>query len=379
MPRFLIHICPGLMDWLIFLTTFAVLYRAGEMHLTLMQCACLAGILSLTYMIFSLVSGKLLSRRNARLMLVFSIVFSLLSVIICLYAVQFKVMLLGMALAGIFMAVFFNSFQAFIRGESAPGSLMKTVGFYTLSWSAGMSFGFISSGYFYRFGTHTLAFLSLVLSFVMLAIILMHKRRPFTDISSEEHSEEGPANARQVDARYVRIGWMMIFTAMFVQKPIVSFFPVISANEGLTPFLASLPLFLNHGVQALFGLSMIKFRRLLYRRTPLMIAQLAAAVLFLIIWLHPTLTVCFLVLGILGLYLGFVYFSSVYYCCNSGNRALNVGINEFLVGLSTLAGIFICEWWMKYTANTTNMYAVCGAVVLASAFIQLLVAKNRRR
>jgi len=129
------------MDWLLFLTNFAVLYRAGEQHFSLNQCAWLGGIWSLFYMLTSLAVGFVISRKNARLILLLSAACTVLTAIFCLAAVEFQVLLLGMALMGIFTAFFFNSFQAFMRGESAPGNLMKTVGIYTLSWSLGSGMG----------------------------------------------------------------------------------------------------------------------------------------------------------------------------------------------------------------------------------------------
>lgn len=367
------------MDGLLFLITFAVLYRAGEQHLTFTQCAWLAGIWSLFYMLASLGAGFIISRRNARLILALSTVFTMAATMVCLFADQFKIMLTGMAMLGIFSAFFFNSVQAFMRGESAPGSLMKTIGIYTLSWSMGTGLGFISSGFFYHYGVGTLAILSLAIGLTIIIIILRHKRRPLDEISSEEHVEAGSSDARSVNARYVWIGWIIIFTAMFVQKPLSSFFPAICAAKGISPFMASLPLFLNFTVQAFFGLAMIKWRRALYRRFPFVITHILAALLFLAVWMRPTLAVSFLTFSLLGIYFGFAYFCSVYYSSNSGNRILNVGINEFLVGTAALAGLFISEWWMRFTANSSSMYAVCGAMLVLSAIVQFLLASPAGR
>lgn len=362
------------MDWLLLLTTFAVLYRAGEQGLTLTQCAWLAGIGALFYMLTSLGAGFIISRRNARLILTLSTVLSMLGVMLCLFAGQFKLMLIGMAVMGIFPAFFFNSFQAFMRGESAPGNLMKTIGIYTLSWSLGAGLGLISSGFFYRHGVATLAILSLAIGLMIIIAIIRHQRRPLDQISSEEHVENGADDARPVNIRYVWVGWIIIFTAQFVQRPLASFFPAICAANGISPFLASLPLFLNFTVQGLAGLAMTKKRRVLYRRFPFVIIHVLAALLFLTVWIRPTLVVCFFTFSLLGIYFGFAYFCGVYYSSNSGNRVFNVGINEFLVGTAGLAGLFASEWWMRFSANSGGMYAVCGLILALSALIQFLLA-----
>lgn len=365
------------MDWLLVLANFVVMYRAGQQHFTLNQCAWLAGMWSLFYMLTSMGSGFLVSRKNARSILLTSTAFAVLATVFCLAVVQFHALLVGMAMMGIFTAFFFNSFQAFMRGESLPGNLMKTVGIYTLSWSMGSGLGFISSGYFFIYGIKTLSVLSLLIGMIIIITIIRHKRHPLNEISSEEHIEAGTSGARPVNARYVWIGWIIIFTAMFVQKPLVSFFPAIGAAEGVSSFMTSLPLFLHCTVQALAGLAMFKWRGALYRRFPFMIMHLLAAVLFFVVWKRPTMSVCFPVFSLLGVYFGFAYFCSVYYSSNSGNRVFNVSINEFLVGTACLLGLFVSEWWMRHTADAASMYAVCGMMLVISAAVQFILASPR--
>ena len=187
------------------------------------------------------------------------------------------------------------------------------------------------------------------------------------------------AKAPPVDPIYVWIGWLMIFMAMFVQRPIHSYFPAISAKAGVSAFVTGLPLFLQMTVQAVAGLAMIRWRHLLYRRTPLGLMQAGAAVLLLAMWPWPTLPVCFLGISLLGAYAGFIYFCSVYYASNSGRRALNIGVNEFMVGLGSFAGLFLSEWFMKRTANDANMYLVIAVALLISTAAQLAIASRFRR
>jgi hypothetical protein len=191
--------------------------------------------------------------------------------------------------------------------------------------------------------------------------------------------EGGSEKAPPVDPVYVWIGWLMIFMAMFVQRPIHSFFPAISAKAGVSAFVTGLPLFLQMAVQAVVGLAMIRWRHLLYCRTPMWLIHGGAVVLLLVMWRWPTLPVCFLGISLLGAYAGFVYFCSVYYSSNSGRRALNIGVNEFLVGLGSFAGLFISEWVMQRTGNDANMYLVIAVALLISLVVQLAMASRFRR
>jgi hypothetical protein len=138
-----------------------------------------------------------------------------------------------------------------------------------------------------------------------------------------------------------------------------------------------LPLFLIFAFQALAGLAMVKWRNALYRRAPFVIVQFLAACLFLVVWKWPALGVCFPAFSLLGIYFGFAYFCSVYYSSNSGNRVFNVGINEFLVGIACLLGLFVSEGWMRHTASAASMYAVCGIMLALSAVVQFMLASPK--
>ena len=369
-----IYFCPALMDALVFLVMFAVMYRAGEQGLSITQCAWLAGLFQLTYMFTSLAVGFLLTRRNTRIILLASTVLCTLCGVTCLMAQEFLLVLAAFGCIGIFMAFFFNAFQGFMRTEAAPGDLKRSIGLYTMAWSLGSAAGILSSGFFYRLGFVMLSALIMLGGGAILVVLLMHKPRPANAPSADEHVEGGSAKAPPVDPIYVWIGWLMIFMAMFVQRPIHSFFPAISAKAGVSAFVTGLPLFLQMAVQAVVGLAMIRWRHLLYRRTPLGLIHGGAAVLLLVMWRRPTLPVCFLGISLLGAYAGFVYFCSVYYASNSGRRSLNIGVNEFLVGLGSVAGLLISEWVMKRTANDANLYLVIAVALLIALAAQLAIA-----
>ncbi len=374
-----IYICPALMDTLIFLVTFAVMYRAGEQGMSITQCAWMACLFQLTYMLTSLVAGFLLSRRNTRFILLASVVLCTLFGVICLMAREFPVVLAAFGCTGIFMAFFFNAFQAFMRKESAPGDLKRAIGLYTLAWSLGSAAGIILSGIVYRMGFVALSALTVMAGLTMLTILIRHRPRPADAPSADEQVERGSGKAPPVNAIYVWVGWLMIFMAMFVQRPIHSFFPAISAKAGVSAFVTGLPLFLQMTVQAVFGFAMIRWRHWLYRRTPLWLTHGMAIGLLLVMWRWPVLPVCFLGISLLGAYAGFIYFSSVYYASNSGRRSLNIGINEFLVGLGSFAGLFLSELFMKRTGNDANMYLVIAVAMLISLAAQLTIASRFRK
>lgn len=362
------------MDVLVFLIAFAVMYRSGEQGLSVRQCAWLAGLFQLTYMFASVAIGLRLSRRNSQSVLLVSTVLCVLSGIASLLTSEFFPLLFVYGALAVFIAIFFNAFQAFMRAEAEPGDLARAVGRYTLSWSSGSAAGVLLSGFFYRCGFLALSAVTLLGGLVILGILLWHKPRPVDAPSAEELGDRAQPQAPGLTPLYVWIGWLLIFSGTFVQRPIQTFMPAISAKAGISAFLAALPLFLQLTVQALVGLAMTGKHRWLYRRTPLSLAHGAAALLALIMWWRPTFLICFLGVSLLGIYLGFVFFCSVYYASNFGRRSFNIGVNEFLVGLGSLAGLFASEWLMKRSGNDAGMYLAIALGLLCLLCIQLLVA-----
>lgn len=371
-----IYLCPALMDTLVFLVMFAVMYRAGEQGLSITQCAWMACLFQLTYMLTSLAAGFLLSRRNTRMILLASILLCTFCSVICMLASEFMLILATLGGIGVFMAFFFNAFQAFMRTESAPGDLKRAVGIYTMAWSLGSAAGILSSGFFYQLGFGVLSLLIVLAGGAMLSVVFMYKPRPANSPSADAHVEHGPSQAPPVDAIYVWVGWLMICMAMFAQRPIHSFFPAISAKAGVSAFVTGLPLFLQMIVQAVAGVAMIRLRHRLYRRHPLWLIQGGAAALLLVMWRWPILPVCFCGISLLGAYAGFTYFCSVYYASNSGRQSFNIGVNEFLVGLGSFAGLFTSKWFMQHTGKDANMYLVIAVAMLIALAAQLVIASR---
>ena len=369
-----IQLCPALMDWTVFLVLFAVLYGAGERGFSGLQCAWIGGIGQLTYMVTSLLAGLVLTRRNARGFLLASTTGSTVMGIVCLLLTSFAPQMVCQALLFIFLAFFFNSFQTFMRGETAPGGLALTVGRYTLAWSVGSAAGFLSSGSLYQLGSSALCVMTLLVGMAMLVTLLRHKARPHAMASADEHVDEAAPGARIVNPRYIVVGWCLIFMAMFVQRPLQNLWPAMCARSAILPFLPGLVLSLHMFVQGVWGYRVAAFTTWRYRRTPLVVLHLAGVVLLGLAWLNPVFPVAAATIIVLGFYMGYAYFAAVYYASNSGRRSLNIGVNECLVGMGSFAGLFAVELGEMLLGKDSGMYAVCGIGLLVSLLIQVTLA-----
>ena len=364
------YLCPALMNTMLFIVMFAVLYSAGQRGMTLTQCAWLGGISQGTYVVASLISGLLLSRRNARMALLASIWGIVILGGIALLSNGFITLLIVLAIIGVFLAIFCNAFQTFMRGASPPGSLARSVAWYTLSWSSGYALGFLSSGSCYRMGTLALLLLTIIVGATISVILLRYQSQPLEALAIDQQIEQDAEGGHAADSRYVWVAWCMIFTVMFIQRPLLTFIPSLGTKYGLSPFMAGFPLFMLMAIQGAFGKLMAQNKNWLYRKTPFWIFQGTAALVFLVLWLKPIPWLCLIGVCLLGLYTGFACFCAVYYANNSGQRSWNVGVNECLFGLGAFAGLLVCEALMKRTGRDESMFLVCGSALLVSIILQ---------
>ena len=166
---------------------------------------------------------------------------------------------------------------------------------------------------------------------------------------------------------------------MFVQRPVLTYFPSLSAQTGISALLVGIPLALHMTLQGLVGYGLCPLRNLLYRKTSFFVFQGGAGLLFLLIWIRPSLVNCFIGISLLGIYTAFAYYAAVFYSSNSGRRSFNIGVNECLVGLGSFAGLFAVERWIKFSGDVHAMYLVGGLALLISVGLQLGIAAWGRK
>jgi len=374
-----IYLCPALMDWVVFLVQFAVLYGAGERGLDSTQCAWLGAALQIAYMLTSPVIGAVLTPRNARILLQLSNTAAIGSGALALLFTDFRLVVATLTMLGVALSVFFNAFQTFMRGETSSENPAKAAGFYTFAWSAGAALGFLSSGFFYRLGPGVLVLVDLAVGLSIHAVLQSRASSPSPRVSPPTTPAPPAAELAPQSPAYVVIGWSLVFTAMFVQRPVQTFFPAFCAKNGVGPMLASLPLLLFMLLQAVGGGGMIWRRAWLYRRQPLWLIQVPAALVFMLLWATRSYPVALIGISLLGLYTGFAYFSAVCYASNSSRKAFNIGMNEFMVGLGSLSGLFISGALICFVGTEEIMYLACAAALAVAVVVQITVATIFRR
>ena len=361
------------MNWLVFFVLFAVFYAAGQRGAAIGDCTLFGILFQVTYMFFSILAGHLLNKDSAKRYLLMSICAAAVSAVLCLYVSSVFMISSFLLCLGVGTAFFFNGFQAYMRTNSDPGTLKRNIGYYNCSWSSGGALGTISAGLMYSLGFYGMASVVLFSALLMFCIIFLRKSRQSNAPSAEEHVEHGSEKARPVNSVYVLTGWLMMFTLLFVQRPLFTFLPPLFAEQGISSEKASIPLFLYMAAVAMFSLVMFIFRDFLYRRTPIWSIQLCGVFALLLIYFIPAYPVCSIGMLLIGLYSGFMFYSAIYYASNSGARPFNVGVNESMVASGSIAGIFAGDIAMRLSGSGNSIYLICAAVLLISFLIQISI------
>ncbi len=368
------------MDLLAFFVIFAMTYAAGGRPDGLRECFWMGIVFPASYMFSSVIAGRFLNRKNASSFLLGSTLGMLCAGIFGLYAAGLWQVSIAIGIIGALLALFFNAFQTFMRGETIPGGLARTAARYTLAWNAGTAAGLIISGYLYSLGQLLMAIALVLIAAAIIAIIVFSPKRGHDEESCDESVEHSPEGSRPVSPAFVLVAWLMLFTVMFAQRPLTTFFPMICAQSSVSPFLASLPIFSLFILQGIAGFFMPLMRSELYRKRGIAISHLIGIASMLFAWLVPCYWASFVSFCALAPYAGFVYFSAVYYSSNSGNRTFNVAVNEAVVGLGSLAGVFACDYWAKKTGDIYVMYLVCAVAIFLSMIVQKLhILKSHRK
>jgi len=368
-----LYLCPALVDWLLFLTCFAVLYAAGARGFSTAQCAWLGALLQLAYLSASLGAGRRLTPHNAGRWLPVSAALGTGACAAALLVRAFAPLAALIALIGAAAALFFNAFQIHLRAAAPPAGLGRAAGAYTLAWCLGTGAGFLSAGSCYRLGPAVLVALVLAGGGAMTALLLAW--RPQAPAAAGAEPDEAGHVAPDIRRRYVGVGWLLIFTVVFVLRPVQTFLPVFGARAGVSPLLTTLPLFLNIVVSGLAARALPDRWTWLYRRGPACALQGATALLLLGLSRRPTPAAAAVALALAGVWCGYAYFCAVYYSSNAGRRSWNIGVNEFLVGAASLAGIFTVERFLTGAAQPAAvLYTVCAAALGLSLLLQFLIA-----
>ena len=372
-----IYFVPFLLDFILFLIQFRLSDAAGrEMHLSNAQATELLVAFNAAYLLVCPFVGRALDARNTRPILLFSIAAILALGVPLLWTMQFIPALVLMGGLGASSALAFNSFQSLMRGRSPLGALSATIFKYNASWSLGIGLGFLMSGILKTLGQPLL--LSAFCGVAVAAVwwMIWSEKLP-TQLSTETENEQALAFLYG-DARYAAIGWSLCLAGNFVQRPLATFLPKFSAQDGHAAWMAGALLCALVCAQVAGGYCGYRRADWLYKARPLVVLQIGIVAALAVLWMSRNYALSLMAMLVLGVLHGWAFFCAVFYCSHSLRSARNVGINEMMVGIGNIGGMILCNIAIAQFKNERAFYPTTIAFSLLLLGAQMAWLRGAR-
>jgi MFS family permease len=401
MTRILIYIFPALMDTVVALSMFACTVRAArELQLDAFYVASMVPAWGIAYMITCPIVGRLMNRRNAAKLLVFS---CLAAAVLCgAFTVMESglAMFMGMVVMGVVAAFFFGPFQIFMAAVDEGGSkpLTFSTGMYTFSWSMGFAAGpFVAAAFTWLDGAMARGQAGVLHAFAtalygpegpygrqfsyLFAIgLLLVNAAGIAFLARHAHPhpahEEAPPKAAGHDysrqpnyALHALLGagvgifTIQMFRAVFPKFSDPKVLDLPLQDQGMVFFVLSL-------VQGLVGLGLCWTKTWMYRAVPVIGAGVFGVVGLLCLGLGTTMPTFLFGAVAYGVYSGCFFFYFVFHAIAHPDKASKqVGNNEAFVGVMGIVAPFLGGWSVD-AFNMRVPFVVCALLVVGALVFQ---------
>ncbi len=389
MTRLLIYVFPAAMDAVLAMVLFVCGVRLARLGVSPLGVSSVITLWAGAYMCTNAMLARLVTAGNARGLLicsslanaVLSLLFSGTQQPAALYAL--------VAVQGGATAVFFAPFQVFMKGfDTGEGGINRSVGLYTLSWSAGYAIGPFAAGWLWPLiGWRGCHLLNAVLMAAMATGFMVIRpadhglrRRPSADASSpgppDVPPRMPPANTYERMPDLAWMAWVFGGIGGVAITLVRGVFPCSGQAAGLSAAAQGMVLFTISGVQALVGLALGRGRWWMYRPWPILgFGILGTAGLLGFAASGSAAGFC-AAAGLIGIWSGSFYFYFVFHSLVHPARAPRyVSINEAVVGLTGMLGP-LAGGWLGGRVSLPAAYAAIAALVGAAVLVQAVMHRR---
>lgn len=328
---------------------------------------------SLFYLSLSILFGRLSDKMGSLPFTAGGCVIFSISSVLFFFSSSFTHIFILMGLIGIGMAMFWTPMEVWIAKVS--NNLLKSLGYFSVSWCAGISVGSFISGALFQINPRLPFLFIAILCLAAMFFVYRCPKTLSTPVIQEVKKEEN-----KLKNSFLLIGWVMNFAAWFGIGVIRYLFPKLAVNMGITPFMLGILMFVIGAVQALVSYVMGHTSKWHYGINFLILIQLSLCAGFLILFFSNSTSLFICAFALFGIGVGVAYFSSLYYSlaggCARGERS---GIHEMLVGSGGLAGPLL-GGIVAQSFNVRAPFALCAIVMLCAIVLEKnIVRKNEKR
>jgi len=384
MTRFLIFLFPALIDTVFGITFFVAAVRIAEGGGNPVAVTSVTAAWAIAYMVFSHLAGRITRPANSAKLIMAGCALLTLGSIGFIMIPDFRAIYPIMMLMALGMALFFIPFQVFMKAvDGDGGTLSRSIGLYTFSWSAGLAAGpFISAFLWGRFGWQACYVPGIVLSLCTALGILSLKHHAEESLKNSMPVKEAKNVCPPVDYSGMPdlawLGWLCAGVGSLVVAILRSYLPSSATIMGISRAEQGVLLALISGSQALTGLFHCRSRMWMYKALPVALFG-ACGVFALFVFSSSALFLPLALASILfGIYSGSFFFYLVFHSLvHPEHSTCYVAVNEGVVGLTNLIGPMLAGLLAAGFAVTTP-YLVSALLVLAAVLFQTGVVLRLR-
>jgi len=388
--RLLIYVFPAAMDAVLAMVLFVCGVRLARLGIGPLGVSSVITLWAAAYMCTNALLARFVTAGNARTLLIVSSLLNALLAVLFSVAGPPAALYALVAVQGAATAVFFAPFQVFMKGfDTGEGGINRSVGLYTLSWSAGYAIGPFAAGWLWPVigwrGCHLLNALLMAAMAACFALIRPAGRSPRRRSSSPVPPDAPPpADPPQmpppsVYERMPDLAWMAwVFGGIggMAITLVRGVFPCSGQAAGLSAAAQGMVLFAISGVQALVGLALGRGRWWMYRPLPILGFGILGTAGLLGFAAAGSATGFCAAAVLIGIWSGSFYFYFVFHALvHPRHGPRYVSINEAVVGLTGILGP-LAGGWLGGRLSLPAAYAAIAALVGAGVLLQSAIHRR---
>jgi MFS family permease len=377
MIRFLIYLFPAMMDVVIGAFFFVTAVRYSESGASSLTVTGVMATWAFTYSIFSILSGRIVTHKNAARILIFSggaiALISFGYIIMPSLSLQY----FWTALMGVATAFFFTPFQVFMKSleHGEDGSVVRSTALYTLSWSTGMACGPFICGYVWpNFGWQWCYVMNATMGLtVMFGIWMLSKYTSRHHAATFNSGKPSKAIDYSNMPDLAWLGWLAAGIGCITVAAVRSLFPVKAALLELSKTDQGLILAIVSFTQAFVGLTFIRSKYWMYKPLPVAIFSLSGILGLLLFGLGTKPGTFYAAALLYGIYSGMFFFYLVFHSLVHPTKSSKyVAINEAVVGIASIIGP-IASGVIADKTNSNLPFILVAVLVLLVMAVQARV------
>ena len=271
------------------------------------------------------------------------------------------------------MTLTWPTLEALVSENESRVRLQHLVGLYNVVWAATAALAyFIGGALLEKLSMKSLFLVPLASLIVQLALTFWLERAAKTatpsPLSAAAETPTGPPEIPHAPAEakmFLRLAWVANPFAYIAINTLIAVMPGVAQRLGLSTTLAGFccSLWCFARVAAFVGLWYWPGWH--YRFRWLLAAYLGLVVSFAVILLVPNLVVVIAAQMVLGLAIGLIYYSSLFYSMDAGDtKGEHGGIHEAAIGLGNFVGPTVGAITMHFLPNSPHSGAIAVSVLL---------------